>query len=97
LSSFAELTRASLRFCIRAYQLLLSPLLGQRCRFHPTCSHYALEAIDRHGAARGAALAVLRIARCQPFARGGIDPVPEHFTWRPWRQPPSPPSPTAPH
>lgn len=82
---FADLSRGMLRFFIRAYQRLLSPLLGPRCRFHPTCSHYALEAIDRHGAARGTVLAVLRIARCQPLARGGIDPVPDHFTWRPWR------------
>jgi putative membrane protein insertion efficiency factor len=62
---------------IRAYQVSLSPLLGQRCRFHPSCSHYALEAIERHGAARGSWLAAKRIARCHPLNPGGFDPVPE--------------------
>jgi putative membrane protein insertion efficiency factor len=62
---------------IRAYQLTLSPLLGPRCRFHPSCSHYALEAIDRHGPARGGWLALRRIARCHPLNPGGHDPVPE--------------------
>jgi uncharacterized protein len=62
---------------IRAYQLSLSPLLGPRCRFHPSCSQYALEAIERHGAARGGWLAAKRIARCHPLNPGGFDPVPE--------------------
>ncbi len=62
---------------IRAYQLTLSPLLGPRCRFHPSCSHYAIEAIDRHGPARGGWLALRRIARCHPLNPGGHDPVPE--------------------
>jgi uncharacterized protein len=62
---------------IRAYQMSLSPLLGPRCRFHPSCSHYALEAIERHGAARGGWLAAKRIARCHPLNPGGYDPVPE--------------------
>jgi len=65
-----------LRFLIRAYQRGISPLLGPRCRFYPTCSHYALTAIERHGAARGAWLALRRIARCHPFHPGGIDEVP---------------------
>jgi hypothetical protein len=64
---------------IRLYRLLLSPLLGPRCRFHPTCSAYAIEAIERHGALRGSALAARRIARCHPLNEGGFDPVPEHF------------------
>jgi putative membrane protein insertion efficiency factor len=62
---------------IRAYRWLLSPLLGPACRFEPTCSVYAEEACRLHGAARGSWLAVKRVARCHPFCRGGIDPVPE--------------------
>ena len=62
---------------IRAYQLLVSPLLGNHCRFHPSCSAYAQEAILRHGAARGGWLALRRIGRCHPWHEGGLDPVPE--------------------
>lgn len=62
---------------IRGYQLLVSPLLGPRCRYLPTCSHYALEAIESHGAARGLGLALRRLARCHPLGRSGYDPVPE--------------------
>jgi putative membrane protein insertion efficiency factor len=62
-----------------AYKRLLSPLLGQRCRFHPSCSDYARIAIARFGPTRGSALALWRIARCQPLCAGGEDPVPGHF------------------
>jgi putative membrane protein insertion efficiency factor len=65
-----------LRFLIRGYQLAVRPLIGPCCRFHPSCSHYALEAIERHGAARGSWLALRRLARCHPFHPGGIDEVP---------------------
>ena len=61
---------------LRAYQLLLSPMLGQRCRFYPTCSNYAIEALRVHGAARGSALAARRVCRCHPFNEGGVDLVP---------------------
>lgn len=69
--------RAILTGPIRAYQRTLSPLLGPRCRFYPSCSHYALEAIERFGPARGSWLAIKRITRCHPLNAGGLDPVPE--------------------
>lgn len=61
---------------IRLYQWLVSPWLGPRCRFHPSCSQYALEAISAHGALRGSWLALRRLARCHPWHPGGYDPVP---------------------
>lgn len=61
---------------IRFYQRGISPFTPPSCRFVPTCSEYALEAITRHGAARGAGLALRRLLRCHPFRRGGYDPVP---------------------
>ncbi|MGV7211569.1 membrane protein insertion efficiency factor YidD [Oxalobacteraceae bacterium A2-2] len=67
---------AILRFLLRAYQLTISPLLGPRCRFHPSCSNYALEALQVHGAARGSWLAAKRVCRCHPWNPGGHDPVP---------------------
>jgi putative membrane protein insertion efficiency factor len=65
-----------LQALIRAYQLLLSPFLGNHCRFTPSCSRYASEAISRYGAAKGTWLAIKRLARCHPFCDGGYDPVP---------------------
>jgi putative membrane protein insertion efficiency factor len=61
---------------LRAYKLLVSPLLGQRCRFYPSCSEYAAGCIEKHGLGRGLILAVKRIIRCNPFNPGGVDPVP---------------------
>jgi hypothetical protein len=61
---------------VRGYQVVLSPLLPSVCRYYPSCSAYAVEAIEKHGARRGAWLAVKRIARCHPFRPGGYDPVP---------------------
>jgi putative membrane protein insertion efficiency factor len=72
-----SLAGRSLVLLIRAYQLLLSPLLGPRCRFYPSCSHYAIDALRLHGALRGSWLAIRRIARCHPLNPGGYDPVPE--------------------
>ncbi|MGV0431184.1 membrane protein insertion efficiency factor YidD [Corynebacterium sp. 20_84] len=63
--------------CVRLYQKLFSPLkMGSTCRFEPTCSAYALEAVSRHGAARGGLLALARLAKCGPWHPGGYDPVP---------------------
>jgi len=62
---------------IRAYQLLISPLLPHCCRFVPSCSHYAAEALQRHGVWRGLGLSLKRLGRCHPFHPGGWDPVPE--------------------
>lgn len=61
---------------IRLYQLTLSPYLGGHCRFYPTCSHYAAEAIERHGLVRGCALTLRRLGRCHPLHPGGVDLVP---------------------
>lgn len=61
---------------IRFYQYFISPLLGSRCRFYPSCSDYAIEALDRHGALHGTWLAVRRLCRCHPWHPGGFDPLP---------------------
>jgi hypothetical protein len=61
---------------VRAYQLAISPMFPRTCRFEPSCSHYALDALQSHGPARGAWLSVKRIARCHPFGGWGWDPVP---------------------
>jgi uncharacterized protein len=62
---------------VRVYQVALSPFFGQQCRFTPTCSHYAIEALQTHGAAKGMLLAVKRILRCHPWQAGGHDQVPK--------------------
>ena len=62
---------------LRAYRLLLSPWLGSQCRFEPTCSAYAIQALERHGASSGSYLAARRVLRCHPWCDGGLDPVPE--------------------
>ena len=61
---------------LRFYRYAISPMLGRNCRFYPTCSEYAIEAVERHGALRGGLLAAKRVGRCHPFNRGGYDPVP---------------------
>jgi len=68
--------KALLVSLIRGYQFLFRPLLGANCRFYPSCSDYAREAVERHGAFAGTWLAVKRIARCHPYHPGGYDPVP---------------------
>ena len=67
----------SLRAFVRIYQLLISPLLLPSCRFLPSCSDYAIEAIERHGTVRGLGLALCRLGRCNPWGRSGYDPVPD--------------------
>ncbi|WP_373974233.1 membrane protein insertion efficiency factor YidD [Chitinibacter sp. SCUT-21] len=61
---------------VKLYQLMISPLLGPRCRFTPTCSHYCIEAIQKHGAVKGSSLTVRRLCRCHPWGGSGYDPVP---------------------
>ncbi|HLG14133.1 MAG TPA: membrane protein insertion efficiency factor YidD [Blastocatellia bacterium] len=67
--------RTALVYCIRAYQLVISPLLPPACRFTPTCSEYTLEAVKKYGALHGLYLGMRRLLRCHPFHRGGYDPV----------------------
>ena len=76
----AQMFKSFVIWLLRAYKLLISPLLGQRCRFHPSCSSYAVEAVERFGVLRGGWLGARRILRCHPFNPGGHDPVPEHFS-----------------
>jgi len=61
---------------VRVYQKVISPMFGPRCRYYPSCSNYAVEAIRTHGAVRGSLLAGWRVLRCNPFSNGGVDPVP---------------------
>ena len=69
--------RTVLLTLIRFYRLLFSPWVGQHCRFYPSCSQYALEAIEYHGAGKGSWLTVKRLLRCHPWHQGGVDPVPD--------------------
>jgi uncharacterized protein len=73
----AGVTSVALSAVVRVYQLVVSPLLPPACRFLPTCSEYAVEAIERHGAGRGIVLALKRLARCHPWGGSGYDPVPQ--------------------
>lgn len=66
-----------LKKTIRIYQITLSPFWGAQCKYYPTCSNYAISAIEQHGSIRGGYLAIKRICRCNPWERGGYDPVPE--------------------
>ena len=68
--------RTALILLVRGYQVVLSPLLPASCRYYPSCSAYAIEALQRHGALRGGWLTLRRLARCNPFRPGGYDPVP---------------------
>jgi len=68
---------------LRVYQLAISPLLGARCRFYPSCSSYAIGALRTHGPVKGVILAGYRVGRCHPWNAGGLDPVPPRGSWRP--------------
>jgi putative membrane protein insertion efficiency factor len=81
---------------VRAYRFALSPWVGRSCRFTPTCSAYALEALERHGALAGSALAGWRLLRCHPLCHGGCDPVPDNPPWKRGRRVPTSGSSTAP-
>ena len=76
LGQIARVPSLVLRLAIRGYQVALSPLLPPACRYYPTCSNYAIQAIEKYGALRGGWLAARRLGRCHPFAPGGYDPVP---------------------
>ncbi len=65
---------------VKAYRLFLSPWLGSACRFEPTCSLYSIQALEKHGAAKGSYLTLKRLVRCHPWCEGGCDPVPTHFS-----------------
>jgi putative membrane protein insertion efficiency factor len=79
LNRLLRLPQQSLILLVRGYRFLLKPWLGSACRFEPTCSAYAMEALQRHGALGGSAMTGWRLLRCQPWCHGGCDPVPEHF------------------
>ncbi|MBC7596470.1 MAG: membrane protein insertion efficiency factor YidD [Kineosporiaceae bacterium] len=72
----------ALIWLLKGYRFAISPLYGQVCKYHPTCSAYALQAVETHGAIRGSWLAVRRLVRCHPWSSGGYDPVPEAPTHR---------------
>jgi putative membrane protein insertion efficiency factor len=74
--AWKRLPRLALIMGVRAYQIVLSPIFGGACRYYPSCSAYAIEALDKHGAWRGGWMALRRIGRCHPFRPGGFDPVP---------------------
>jgi uncharacterized protein len=80
LMTIALLPRNACVVVLRAYRAVISPLYGEVCRYHPSCSRYALEAIQQYGVVRGSAMGAWRIARCNPWAAGGIDDVPERRT-----------------
>lgn len=73
----ARAAQAAVLLLLRLYQLLLSPLLGNRCRFHPSCSRYCMDAVKRFGVIRGVGLGLVRLCKCHPFHPGGVDPVPD--------------------
>ena len=75
---------------LRAYRFAISPLYGEVCRYYPSCSAYALEAVTVHGSVRGSWLAVRRVGRCHPWAEGGLDPVPPRPASRPGAATPAP-------
>jgi putative membrane protein insertion efficiency factor len=95
--NWLDLPRRTLIMLVGGYRLLLSPWLGSQCRFEPTCSAYALEALHAHGAAGGSYLAARRLLRCHPWCAGGHDPVPSaRLRMFPWRAQAAAPATTPP-
>jgi putative membrane protein insertion efficiency factor len=84
---FVRAMKAILLGLIRIYQLTLSAIIGRRCRYLPTCSEYASDAIRKHGAGRGLAMGFARACRCHPWGQSGFDPVPDVYTGPVWRMP----------
>ena len=82
-----QLPRRLLVTCVRGYRFFLKPWLGNACRFEPTCSQYALDALELHGALKGSALTAGRLLRCHPWCAGGCDPVPPRRLFPPASQP----------
>lgn len=74
--------RRAMIFLIRGYQKCISPMLGSNCRFYPTCSAYAIEALQVHGVLKGTVLAAWRFLRCNPLCKFGLDPVPPKGKWK---------------
>lgn len=74
------MSKAVLKKCVRGYQKYISPCLPASCKYEPTCSNYALEALEKHGAIKGSVMTIARICRCNPFVQGGVDQVPDYFT-----------------
>ena len=89
LTALANAPRALLMGLVRAYRTLFSPWVGQACRFEPTCSRYALEALEKHGALGGTVMTTWRLLRCHPLCAGGHDPVPDNAPWARRTSPPS--------
>lgn len=92
-SGLLALPRRALMLLVRGYQVGISPYTPPACRFYPVCSQYGLEALHRHGAVKGTLLTGWRILRCNPFSRGGPDPVPAPGMWRDPRPRSGPPAP----
>ena len=82
MSQISRFPCQALILLVRAYQVTLSPLFGDCCRFHPSCSCYMVEALRVHGALKGTLLGVWRLLRCHPFGKHGYDPVPPRGAWR---------------
>lgn len=82
MSQVSCLPAKALILAVRAYQMTLSPLFGDCCRFHPSCSCFMIEAIEVHGAVKGVLLGLWRLLRCHPFGAHGYDPVPPRGRWR---------------